>query len=549
MRPLLRPVLLVTAALVLAVAVTLGATGLLGGTRLGATTSRPPPPRAPPAAAAPAPRPGRRRRRLAGRPGRHPAGPAAAHARRTTAPGPPCRWPTSSRPGSRPTPPTTPRPTRPWPGPPRWRRDDSVMLTARATLAAARHDFTAGAARDRRRAADQPVQRRRRGHPLRRAHRARPLPRGAAGRAPRRRPRPRPVDLRPALLPGRAARRPGRRHPADAPVAAGVRHQRVVLRVRHLPPRRAGPRGRQARTGRPPLPQRAGRRADVPPGAGRPGPPRRRARRPGHRRARLPARRAGPPPHRVRRGAGRAVRGDRASGAGRPAVRRGDRVGARWPRPTGWPPTSRPRCSRPTTAAPRWRWPPRGPSGTAGTRSTPPTPSAGRCTRPARTGPRWALPDRPTGWHPGRAAALPPRRDRGGPAAALGGRPPAGRAPARRRRQPRGARPPSARCWAVPDEPAGCARGGGRRRGARAAGRRTGCRERAPAGQLHGQPLQRRRGVAGVGDGRPRARHRRDPDRAAQPGDRHLRRRRAVPGRAGLVGGDAPAPTRPGRCG
>ena len=124
----------------------------------------------------------------------------------------------------------------------------------------------------------------------------------------------------------------------------------------------------------------------------------------------------------------------------------------------------------------------------------------------------------------------------------VGGRPPAGRAPARRRREPVARGRDQRAAGRCPMSRLGCAAWSRSSAAALAllVGR-AGRRERAPAGQLHGQPLQRRRGVAGVGDGRPRARHRRDPDRAAQPGDRHLRRRHAVPGRAGRVGRDVPA--------
>ena len=92
-------------------------------------------------------------------------------------------------------------------------------------------------------------------------------------------------------------------------------------------------------------------------------------------------------------------------------------------------------------------------------------------------------------------------------------------------------------CSAVPDEPA------------RACGSApsppprsrwsSGCpdrRQRAPAGQLHRQPLQRRRRVDRRRHRRPRPRPGRDPDRAAQPVDRHRRRRLAVPTRAGARG-------------
>ena len=66
----------------------------------------------------------------------------------------------------------------------------------------------------------------------------------AAARA-RRRPRARPADLRPALLPGRAARRPRRGDPADAALPRRGDRRRAGLRLRVLPPRRAGPHRRR----------------------------------------------------------------------------------------------------------------------------------------------------------------------------------------------------------------------------------------------------------------------------------------------------------------
>ena len=136
MRPLLRPVLLVTAALTLAVLVTVGAAGLLGrrpdpATRCrpvarrraghGRASTRPPSP--------------------TGRTWWRPCRPASSPPPRTTARGRPWRWPTSSRPAPPPTPPTTARPDSALARAEQLAPGDSVLLTARGALAAARHDF------------------------------------------------------------------------------------------------------------------------------------------------------------------------------------------------------------------------------------------------------------------------------------------------------------------------------------------------------------------------------------------------------------------------
>ena len=156
------------------------------------------------------------------------------------------------------------------------------------------------------------------------------------------------------------------------------------------------------------------------------------------RRARLPARRAAAPPHRVRRGARRAVRGDRPSGAGRGSSTPSPPRRRSCSRPTGSPPTSRPRCSRPTTASPaealtaaRAEW---DRAALDPHRRRPRLGAARRGPRPGGAALRAA---RQPARHPGRAAALPPRRDRGGPAGCRRRRAHLRRrAAARRRRQP-----------------------------------------------------------------------------------------------------------------
>ena len=214
MRPLLRPVLLVVGTMTLAVALTIAATGLLGGTDARTPTSPSSAGRAGPAGVDPAAL--RDRDNLIG----------TLQARLRSTPKDQRSWSTlalayveQAR--------VTADPTYYGKAGAALARaralapHDSVMYAATATLEAARHDFTPALRDSGRALAGQPLQRRRRGHPCRRPHRAGPVRRGTAGSAPSRRPRPRPLDVRPALLPGRAARRPARGRPTDAAVAAG----------------------------------------------------------------------------------------------------------------------------------------------------------------------------------------------------------------------------------------------------------------------------------------------------------------------------------------
>ncbi len=545
MRPLLRPVLLVTAALVLAVAAHprrhRPARRHVGHRRSLHRAGRP----AGPPRLSTRPRMPASRRTTSSAPCR----PGCGTPRRTTAPGPPCPWPTSSRPGSRPTPPTTPRPTRPSPGPAALAPGDSVMLTARATLAAARHDFTAAlrstgaalrinpysAAAEAIRS-DALTELGRYPEALRAAHRADDLDPGPSTFAR--------LSYQ-AELRGDLAER----DPADAPVAEGGRHQRVVLRLRDLPPRRAGPRGRQARTGRPPLPQRAGRRPDVP------------ARR-------WPARPASPspaatwPPPSATTCAScsgspsPSTSSSWASCTRRPAGRsrppsstpwRPPRHG--WPPPTGWPPTSRPRCSRPTTAAPavaltaaRAEWDRRHSIHTADALGW-----ALHASGQDRTALRYARQANRLGTRDARLVFH------------LGAIEAALRLPSAARATcgTRAGWTPGVSPWreaAISTLLGGAAMS----RLAVRAGARSSCGALAllvgvpavaSAHPLGNFTVNRYSGVvvvAGVGDRRPRARPGRDPDRAAQPGDRHLRRRHSCPGaELAVVGRPAPAPTPP----
>ena len=351
MRPLLRPVLLVASALGLAGVVTLGATGLLGGTSVATLSTA-----AVAGRAAPGIDPAAARRRH--RPWSPPCRPGCGPPRRTTA-----SWSTlalayveQAR--------ITADPTYYAKADQALARaaalapDDSVLLTARGHpgRGPARVRPVAGARR-RQALAVNPYSAAGRGDPVRRPHRARAVRRGAPGA------RPRADDLDPgpstfarlsyqAELRGdltgatRLMRAARSGPPAPAPRRTPSRPSTSASwRGRPASPALAAHHYRNALEAEPTyMPALAGQarlavaRGDL-----------------ASRRARLPESRAAAPPHRVRRGARRAVRGDRAARRSRssstpsPPRRRG------CSRRTAWPPTSRPRCSRPITGRPPMR--------------------------------------------------------------------------------------------------------------------------------------------------------------------------------------------------
>ena len=300
----------------------------------------------------------------------------------------------------------------------------------------------------------------------------------------------------------------------------------------------------------PPLPQRAGRRPDVPPGAGRSGPPRRRPRRPRHApSATTCASCSGLPLTEYVVELGELYDGHRPAGAGRAAVRRGRPRRRRLAAANGVATDLETALFQADHGVAR-RGADRG-AGRVGRRHSIHTADALGWALHAsgrdRDALRYAAAGDPAR-HPGRrgcsSTAARSRRRSGcrrgarAPAATRGGSTPA---------SARCARPPSARCWAVPDEPARACGASPSSVGAwpcssAAAGRR----QRAPAGQLHRQPLQRRRRVDRRGHGRPRARHRRDPDRASGARRSTPTATARCPGRSCARGRrpSAPTPTR-----